>query len=180
MAVRGLFASAELPRSIYRRLPYPLTVSADGIPAEDRVTALELGAYLGDQLLRDTDQMSMAHSLEVRVPLLDDEVVRVALALPPQTRRARGKALLARAAGIESQAVKRTFTLPFDRWLKGPLAETLREGLLSEDLPFGDLLDPDWRQRLLLAFEEGRTHWSRPWAVAVLRLWPGANGLNWR
>ena len=38
---------------------------------------LEAENYLPNQLLRDTDQMSMAHSIEVRVPLLDDSVVRV-------------------------------------------------------------------------------------------------------
>jgi asparagine synthase (glutamine-hydrolysing) len=180
LAVRGIFAPAELPDGLISRSVAPLPVSADGLPAKDRVTALELGAYLGNQLLRDTDQMSMAHSLEVRVPLLDDDVVREALALPPGIRRAQGKAVLARAVGLDAQVVKRTFTLPFERWLRGPLSETVREGLLSEDLPFGDLLDLAWRRRLLQAFEEGRTHWSRPWAVAVLRLWPGANGFNWR
>ena len=96
---------------------------------------LETENYLPNQLLRDTDQMSMAHSLEVRVPLLDDSVVRVALALPASVRTAAGKRILVAAAGGPMVA-KRPFALPFDAWLRGPLHEPVREALLSEDLPF--------------------------------------------
>jgi hypothetical protein len=41
------------------------------------------------------------------------------------------------------------------------------------------LLPPSFRRRVWETFENGRTHWSRPWALAVLRLWPGANGFRW-
>jgi asparagine synthase (glutamine-hydrolysing) len=141
---------------------------------------LEMAHYLPNQLLRDTDQMSMSHSLEIRVPLLDDSLVKVALAMPASVRTRSGKALLAEAANIERLNVKRPFALPFEKWMRGPLKETVREGLLSSELPFSDLVAVDFRQRLWDAFESGRTHWSRPWAVAVLRLWPAANGFSWR
>ena len=74
--------------------PGPLPGSspwADGRAGHGAATRFELGHYLPNQLLRDTDTMSMAHSLEVRVPLLDDSVVRVALALPASVRLAQGK-----------------------------------------------------------------------------------------
>jgi asparagine synthase (glutamine-hydrolysing) len=153
---------------------------APGTDPKDRVCLLELSHYLSDQLLRDTDQMSMAHSLEVRVPLLDDPVVRLALALPAAVRLEPGKGLLVKAAGLNRPAAKRCFTLPFDAWMRGPLKEVVREGLLSEDLPFRHLVPAAMRQRVWTAFELGKTHWSRPWAIAVLRLWPAANGFQWQ
>ena len=152
-------------------------MDGDGDPA-DRVTLLEMQNYLPNQLLRDADQMSMAHSLEVRVPLLDDEVVRLVLGLPSEIRTAGAKQLLARASGVEALS-KRPFALPFQQWLRGPLNGSVREALLSERLPLGDVIPPNFRRRLWSAFEGRRIHWSRIWSIAVLRLWPEANGLNW-
>ncbi|MEX0990759.1 MAG: asparagine synthase (glutamine-hydrolyzing) [Actinomycetota bacterium] len=173
-ATRGLFSPAE----IVGGSPW-----LDGVPPgadpRDAVTLLETTQYMRDQLLRDTDQMSMAHSLEVRVPLLDDEVVRVALSLPASVRTEPGKALLVRASGLQQVHAKRPFTLPFDRWLLGPLQGMVREGLLSEALPFADTVPRELRRRLWETLATGRVHWSRPWAVTVLRLWPRANGLDW-
>jgi asparagine synthase (glutamine-hydrolysing) len=138
----------------------------------DAVTGYELGEYLLHQLLRDTDQMSMAHSIEVRVPLLDDNVVRVALSLPAHVRTAPGKALLAAAGRVDRPAAKRPFALPFDRWIRGALREPVRDGVLADDLPLGgDVLPRDFRVRVWRGFEEGRVHWSRPWALMVLRRW---------
>ncbi|HEV2033405.1 MAG TPA: asparagine synthase (glutamine-hydrolyzing) [Candidatus Dormibacteraeota bacterium] len=147
---------------------------------QDRVMLLEMAHYLPNQLLRDTDQMSMAHSLEIRVPLLDDLVVRSALAIPADVRTAPGKALLARAAGLSRVNAKRPFALPFEQWMRGPMREVVREAILSDQIAFADVISADFRRRLWQAFEARRTHWSRPWAVAVLRLWPEANGFSWR
>jgi asparagine synthase (glutamine-hydrolysing) len=145
----------------------------------DQVMLLEMTQYLPNQLLRDLDQMSMSHSIEVRVPLLDDILVRVALRLPASLRMSSAKDLLARTAGVENARAKRPFTLPFDRWMRGPLRGPVMEALLSDELPFGDVLQASFRRRLWEAFEQGTTHWSRPWAVTVLRLWPAANGFRW-
>jgi asparagine synthase (glutamine-hydrolysing) len=178
-AVRGLFAPVEVDGS--NGSPAASNSSDIGYrPTDsgDRVMLLELHHYLSHQLLRDTDQMSMAHSLEVRVPLLDDSMLRVALALPSDVRNERGKALLARAARLEA-APKRPFALPFEPWMRGPLREHVRSGLLSEELPFSDLVPLDLRQRMWESFEQGRVHWSRLWAVTALRMWPQANGFGW-
>jgi asparagine synthase (glutamine-hydrolysing) len=178
VAVRGLLSSSELRHHGVRLpLPEPPSVEHHHGPI-DQVTLLELTNYLPNQLLRDTDQMSMAHSLEVRVPLLDDDVVRLALALPSKVRAAKGKRLLARASGTDS-TLKRPFALPFQRWLTGPLKEPIREALLSETLPLNGVIPAGLRHRLWFAFDDGHIHWSRPWSIAVLRLWPEANGLNW-
>ena len=140
---------------------------------------LETTTYMADQLLRDTDQMSMAHSLEVRVPLLDDDFVAAATAVPAERRTEPGKALLVRASGLPIVHAKRPFALPFDRWIAEPLRDMVQEGLLSEALPFADLVPRDLRHRLWAAVEKDRVQWAKPWAVTVLRMWPGASGLDW-
>jgi asparagine synthase (glutamine-hydrolysing) len=177
-AVRTLLPSNESsPNGVAQQLRHALNGS---VHAQDRVMLLEMAHYLPNQLLRDTDQMSMSHSLEIRVPLLDDSLVKVALALPAEVRTKPGKALLATAADITRPNAKRPFALPFEQWMRGPLRETVREGLLSNELPFREQVPVDFRQRLWDAFEAGRTHWSRPWAVTVLRMWPAANAFSWR
>jgi asparagine synthase (glutamine-hydrolysing) len=177
-AVRNLLPPSQIsPNGMDHQLRLALGSTTH---SQDRVMLLEMAHYLPNQLLRDTDQMSMSHSLEIRVPLLDDTLVKVALALPAAVRTQPGKALLAQAANIERPNIKRPFALPFEQWMRGPLRETVREGLLSRELPFDSVVPVDFRQRLWDAFEAGRTHWSRPWAVAVLRLWPAANAFSWR
>ena len=173
-AMRRVFDDCEIAVT---GLPAPalagLPIDPGGI---DAVTLLELGSYLPDQLLLDTDSVSMAHSLEVRVPLLDDRVVATALALPASVR-VHGKQLLATAAGLGPRPPKRTFTLPIETWMHGPLRETVRNALFDHDLPFGDVLPDSFRTRVWDDFDAGRAHWTKAWSVAVLRLWPGANAL---
>jgi asparagine synthase (glutamine-hydrolysing) len=87
-----------------------------------RVAALESSLYLRNQLLRDMDWASMAHSLEVRVPLVDAHLLR-RLAPVLVTRRGRGKGILARAPHPPLPEAVRTrrktgFTLPIKEWLK--------------------------------------------------------------
>jgi asparagine synthase (glutamine-hydrolysing) len=186
-AVRGLFDLGDLEHlgvlpwmgehGILRR--FTPGDPPDGDTA-DRVASLELSRYLRNQLLRDTDQMSMAHSLEVRVPLLDDRVVEVALATPASVRNRPQKAFLRRAAGATDPVrPKLGFTLPFEAWMRGPLREAVREGMLSEELPLGWLIAASGRAELWRAFEERRVHWSRPWAIAALRRWASLHELRW-
>jgi asparagine synthase (glutamine-hydrolysing) len=174
-AVRGLFGPMELGHIDQPHLP--ISANSDPSDPRDRVCLYEMNDYLPNQLLRDTDQMSMSHGIEVRVPLLDDVVVNVALAVPARIRCSPGKALLSGAAGLDGGQPKRPFSLPFDRWLRGPLNEAVRLGLLSETLPFADLIPASLRKRVWEGFEQRRIHWSRPWAIAILRMWPEANGI---
>jgi asparagine synthase (glutamine-hydrolysing) len=177
-AVRGFFPG-PVNEDVGEPTGSALGTAAPNLDARDRVMLFELTRYLPYQLLRDTDQMSMSHSLEVRVPLLDDLLVRLALRLPPGHRTASGKSLLARAAGVKSTPAKKPFALPFARWIRGPLRPLVMEALLSEELPFRQSLPQGFRRRVWEAFDEGRTHWSRPWALTILRLWPVANGFRW-
>ena len=139
------------------------------------VSRAELGSYTRDQLLRDTDLMSMAHSLEVRVPLLDDQLVEMALRLPDAVKQngGRPKSLLMEAVGallpsaISARRDKQGFVFPFGTWLQGPLrhhCEGWQESL-------GDLLRADGLARVRETWRVGRLHWSRAWALAALGGW---------
>jgi asparagine synthase (glutamine-hydrolysing) len=131
---RGRFLASELPALLgddiaaegLRRLDLLSLIESAVTPdpgnAFARVAALESSLYLRDQLLRDMDWASMAHSLEVRVPLVDGHLLRkIAPALV--TRRKRGKQLLAAAPRPplpdEVRDRRKTgFTLPIKEWLQ--------------------------------------------------------------
>jgi asparagine synthase (glutamine-hydrolysing) len=153
--------------------------SPDG-PLFAWVSRAELSTYTHHQLLRDTDVMSMAHSLEVRVPLLDHRLVEGVLRLPEAARRNGGppKSLLRRAVGdllpaaVRARRDKQGFVFPFDAWLRGPLRRTCREWQAG----LSGLLREDAVARVQRAYEAGRLHWSRPWALAALPGWRVAAG----
>ncbi|HVB32806.1 MAG TPA: asparagine synthase (glutamine-hydrolyzing) [Patescibacteria group bacterium] len=142
------------------------------------VSQLELRTYLPNTLLRDTDSASMANSLEVRVPLLDRELAEYVLALPERWKMRRGapKSLLADAAGnllppeIAAQP-KRTFTLPWERWLRGPLQAEVEAGIGDLAPSLDPFLDRIRVRRIWKAFLGRRTSWSRPWSLYVLNEW---------
>ena len=93
------------------------------------VSYAEARTYMHDVLLRDTDQMSMAHGLEVRVPLLDHRLVeyvmgasrRGASSRTATPKRAARREPRPTAAGRCVSRPKRGFVLPFDRWMRGAL-----------------------------------------------------------
>jgi len=143
-----------------------------------RVSWLELRSYLVNTLLRDTDAMSMHHSLEVRVPFLDGPLVEYVLELPETLKRnpARPKALLVEAlkdllpAEIVNQA-KRTFTFPWETWLRGKLGERVAVQLGDWSPALESRLDGRFAQAVWKDFLRGRTTWSRPWSLYVLNEW---------
>jgi asparagine synthase (glutamine-hydrolysing) len=141
--------------------------------------ALEITNYLSHTLLRDTDAMSMAHSLEVREPLLDSELVEFAMSTPGDFKfdGPGNKPLLADAVPEVSPAVrmrkKRGFELPFDAWLRGPLRAWAKERLLGATSARPDLLQRPAVEALWGKFESGApgVPWSRIWCLAVLADW---------
>lgn len=146
------------------------------------VSWLELRSYLVNTLLRDTDAMSMRHSLEVRVPFLDSSLVECVLSLPESAKlnHSRPKALLVESLGdllpkeIAAQR-KRTFTFPWENWLRGSLAKRVAAGLAE----WSPALESQVRSNFALGvwkdFEQGRTTWSRPWSLYVLNEWVKKN-----
>jgi asparagine synthase (glutamine-hydrolysing) len=142
------------------------------------VSCLESRSYLVNTLLRDTDAVSMSHSLEVRVPFLDHVLVEYVARLPEAAKRKRGvnKALLVEALrGLVPEETlrlrKRTFTFPWERWLRGSLAGRLRDGLSEPAPALAARMDAGAIRAVGLAFEAAKTNWSRPWSLYVLNQW---------
>ena len=129
-------------------------------------------------LLRDTDSMSMHHSLEVRVPLLNHELVEFIEALPDKTKAsARApKALLREAvkdllpAEILFQP-KRPFTLPWEHWLRGKLGIEVAWRLKTLAPSLALILDSEAVESVWRGFSSNRIGWTRPWSLFVLNEW---------
>jgi asparagine synthase (glutamine-hydrolysing) len=143
-----------------------------------RISWLESRSYLVNTLLRDTDAMSMHHSLEVRVPFLDLPLVEYMLSLPQGSKSGRGrpKALLIEALGdvLPEEIVeqrKRTFTFPWNNWLRGPLRERVAGGLADWSPALEPHLERQFAAETWKDFLVGRTSWSRPWSLYVLNEW---------
>jgi asparagine synthase (glutamine-hydrolysing) len=149
----------------------------------NRVSYLELRNYMLNTLLRDADCMSMAHGLEVRVPLIDHKLVEYVFNLPGALKVNGGtpKHLLVKAAGdfLPDEVVhrpKRGFTFPFEHWLKGEFrAEMERELLSGGESPLDEFLRGAAVRKVWNEFLAGHVSWSRPWALYVLRRWCALN-----
>ena len=145
------------------------------------VSYLELRHYMLCTLLRDTDCMSMAHSLEVRVPFLDHLLVEQVIGLPGKLKvKGKGpKPLLVSAMdGIlppeVAQGSKRTFTFPWAIWLRGALKSEVESVLFSRNGVLEGILSSGGVARLWQDFLEGRVSWARIWALYVLKSWCAA------
>jgi asparagine synthase (glutamine-hydrolysing) len=145
----------------------------------NRISRYELCLYMGNMLLRDTDAMSMASSLEVRVPLLDHELVEWVYSLPGSMKvGAHPKQLLIEAIGLElppeiSGRKKMGFALPFERWLRTSLKPFVSDTLNDADAVLGAGLNPQEVSNVVERFERHSrsTSWSRVWGLAVLVDW---------
>jgi len=122
---------------------------------EDAISRLELTRYMRNQLLRDTDVMSMAWGVELRVPFVDAQLFRTLSRIPAATRLESGKALLLRAvpeipAWVASRP-KRGFLFPMAEWLDGAWAQEFA----PQDRVPAVKMDT----------------WYRKWAVLVFERW---------
>ncbi|HYF28138.1 MAG TPA: asparagine synthase-related protein, partial [Baekduia sp.] len=150
-----------------------------GAEALARLQDLDLAPYLADDLLTKADRMSMAHSLEVRVPFLDPAVAELALALPraAKVHGARKKVLLREvAAPLLPEAVtrgaKKGFSIPMAAWLRGDLLPMARDLLSDGVLGRHGVLDAAPAVRLLDEHVARRNDHSRPlWGLLCLALW---------
>ena len=142
------------------------------------VSWLEMRSYMASTLLHDTDAVSMAQSLEVRVPLLDTPLVEFACALPDAARTQPGvhKGLLRAAlAGLIPAEIlqqrKRTFTLPWEEWLRKALGARVEESLRELSPELGRYARAAGVRGVWDNFRNGRMTWSRPWSLYVLNEW---------
>lgn len=175
--VRELFAPVQIA-ALIGHAP-PLTTTSD-----PRLSRLELLNYLIDTQLRDVDVMSMAHGFEVRAPLLDHRVVELMVDVPTAHKNPLGpinKRLLVRAAGLPDDlflAKKQGFVLPWERWLRGPLAPWVDRHLDPTALRQTGVLDPTAVAGVRAAFARGHVNYSRIVALVALQNFCARHGLN--
>ena len=144
-----------------------------------RMTYLELKLRLPELLLMRVDKITMATSVEARVPFLDHHLVEYAMGLPSSLKvnGKTGKHILKRA--LESilphdllYAKKRGFGAPIREWLRSSTGESYSESLMNSPIWRRDYFDRDFVERMLAEHRTGRTDWSfHLWALLNLSLW---------
>jgi asparagine synthase (glutamine-hydrolysing) len=145
----------------------------------DRFAYLDLCRYLPEDVLFKVDRMSMAHALEVRVPLLDHLLLEWVLRLPfdLRFRYGRGKYLLRKLAAryLPAEVLiprKQGFTIPIGRWLRGELHDRVESLFRSSSFERRGIIRPQ-AARDLLAMHCSRRYelGHRIWQIVLLEMW---------
>jgi asparagine synthase (glutamine-hydrolysing) len=152
------------------------TTSRDWLAQQQYV---DIKTYLADNILTKVDRMSMAVSLETRVPLLDHRIVEFALNLPPHLKIHRGqtKVILRRAmAGRLPKAIlnkpKQGFSIPLKHWLRGSLRPMMIDLLTPDRIRKREYFDPRTVQRWVTEHLEGQANHSHHlWPLMIFELW---------
>ena len=152
-------------------------VSGIRMPTLSKVSVLEISTYMQNVLLRDADQMSMAHALEIRVPFLDHRLIEFVLGVSDKHKFPHTpKELLTESVGdlIPREIIDRPkmgFTFPWAVWMRSELKSFCEEQLLA--LKQVDVIQHDEVIALWKRFVAGdkRITWSRIWPLVVLGHW---------
>jgi asparagine synthase (glutamine-hydrolysing) len=170
---RRFFTDDMIRRAGLPSAPTPFECPVELPDDYARVSWAELTGYMRRMLLRDADQMSMAVSLELRVPFLDHELVEYVLGLPEAAKKRYPgpKGLLVEACRdlLPPSVYRRPkagFILPMKVWMLGPLASFVAEGL--RETVSRRLLPQALVNEINAAFQRGRLHWTRVWSIVVL------------
>jgi asparagine synthase (glutamine-hydrolysing) len=161
---RGIFSHTEA-RAISQQYlggqvlpsdnPISTNFNAQAFTLEDQVSALELSCYMRNQLLRDSDVMSMNWGLELRTPLVDKNLLEAIAPIPSHIRLAVGKQLLIQSVSelpdFVANRPKKGFSFPFEQWMSNEWSDY-----------FSDVNSP---QNISLK------PWYRRWNLAILKYW---------
>jgi asparagine synthase (glutamine-hydrolysing) len=161
----------QLLEEAYRR--------SDAATLAEATSHVDVQTYLPDDLLVKMDIASMAHSLEMRSPLLDHQVVEFAARLPVREKLRGGtsKVLLREVMRGELPPEilarrKMGFGVPIDQWFRGRFADLLQDILLSQSAQGRGYFRPGAVRRLIDEHTAGRQHHHfRLWALLMLELW---------
>lgn len=160
-----------------------LRQGGDSVELLSRISVSEMQSYMLNTLLRDADQMSMAHALEVRVPFLDHTLVEYVLSLSDHFKRPlTPKKLLTDSVGelIPSEIIHRPkmgFTLPWQNWMHKELfdfCEDKMNKLAKREIFFEKEVLKLWKEFLI---HKPSVSWSRIWYLVVLENWLEENGV---
>lgn len=152
--------------------------SFDGMSNLDRMRAHDMAMYLPGDLLTKVDIASMACSLEVRSPFLDQEVLALAAQLP-DSALLRGRSTKWALRQLAYRLVPREFIdrpkmgfgIPRAAWLRGPLREPARDVLLGDQVRKQGWFDHQVLERWLNEHDEGKNRDHYLWPVLMVELW---------
>ncbi|HMM86449.1 XrtA/PEP-CTERM system amidotransferase [Azohydromonas sp.] len=139
------------------------------------VQYLDLKTYLVGDINTKVDRASMAHSLEVREPLMDHPLVEWLATLPMslKVRGSEGKLLLKKAMEplLPAEVLYRPkmgFAVPLDRWFRGPLKQRVKDAVLGERLAATGWFDRKYLEHLVSAHQNGTRDYSSPlWSLLM-------------
>ena len=183
-AILELTGSYTSPADQLRSFFHEEELSAiDKLPFYSQVSVGEIQTYTQNVLLRDTDQMSMASSLEVRVPFFDHTLVEYALGIPDEYKKpVYPKKLLVDALGdlLPGEIVHRPkmgFMFPWEHWIR----EDLRDfcGQKMEALAEREIFNPVAVRKLWSRFlqKDAKITWIKVWMLVALEDWIERNGV---
>ncbi len=152
------------------------------VDAREKMMCLDLVTYLPGDILAKVDRASMAHSLEVRVPLLDHRLVEFAWQLPMEYKQRDGhsKAVLRKVLAkyvppALTERPKMGFGMPIGHWLHGPLRSWAESLLDPQALARDGLLDVALVRRMWHEHLSNQREWQyQLWAVLMFQAWRDA------
>jgi len=144
-----------------------------------RIQYVDIKTYLVDDILTKVDRASMAHSLEVRVPLLDHEVMEYAARIPAQYKLHSGEGKRIFKSALRNllppeilDRKKMGFSIPLARWLREELKPLFEERIFVKDAFIANLFDATAVQRWWVHHQQGfRDYAPQLWALLVLESW---------
>ena len=145
---------------------------------------LDLKTYLVGDINTKVDRASMAHSLEVREPLMDHKLVEWLATLPSglKIQGNEGKYLFKKAMEphLPNDVLYRPkmgFAVPLERWFRGPLKQRVRDAVLGDTLAATGIFNRDYLQHLVDAHQSGARDYSSPlWTLLMFEAFVRNNG----
>ena len=181
--------SSILSNEIYKDINRNIILGPDlndkftKLPLLSQYSVLELGNYTQNVLLKDTDNMAMANSLEVRVPFLDHELISYVLAVPDKFKYPSSpkKLLIDSLEGLLPDEVinrpKMGFSFPWDHWLRNELYELVDESIRSI------CMRSEFNSTGIMNLWQNYLHhkqsvtWNQIWTIVSLERWLKKNNI---
>ncbi len=164
----------------------PCRAKAEYLESSDRhwlsnLQSLDMKNYLPLDILTKVDRMSMAHSIETRVPLLDHKVVEFAATIPPEMNLRGGitkNILKCAMRGILPDSIidrpKRGFAVPLGYWFRGKLGAYVRDLLLGDSSRRRGFFNGRYIEKLVARHERGENLDLQLWTLISFELWSRA------
>ena len=147
---------------------------------------LDLKTYLPGDILTKVDRASMAHALEVRVPLLDYQLVEWMATLPPDLKLHGGEGKYIFKKALEPYIPdnilyrpKMGFSIPLSSWFRGPLKQQVKDALLGNTLKSTGWFNEAFLQQMVSQHQSGqRDHSAQIWALMMFESFLRNNALS--